>query len=202
MSPIPDSTRPRVVIVGAGFGGLAAARALARTPAEVTVIDRRNYHLFQPLLYQVATAALSPADIAWPIRVDPRPAEERGRADGQGGRGRSRPPRGDPGGSPRRLRLSGARDRRPALLFRHGRVGDDRTGPEEDRRRHAYPRARAAGLRAGRGHRRPGRAPAPAHLRGRRRRPHRRRDGRCRGRARQPRPGPRTFARSTPWTPG
>ena len=68
MSRIPEPTRPRVVIVGAGFGGLAAARALARTPAEVTVIDRRNYHLFQPLLYQVATAALSPADIAWPIR--------------------------------------------------------------------------------------------------------------------------------------
>ena len=63
------TARPRVVIVGAGFGGLAAARALARTPAEVVVIDRRNYHLFQPLLYQVATAALSPADIAWPIRA-------------------------------------------------------------------------------------------------------------------------------------
>jgi NADH:ubiquinone reductase (H+-translocating) len=61
--------RPRVVIVGAGFGGLAAARALACTPADVIVIDRRNYHLFQPLLYQVATAALSPADIAWPIRA-------------------------------------------------------------------------------------------------------------------------------------
>ncbi|HEX6015758.1 MAG TPA: FAD-dependent oxidoreductase, partial [Geminicoccaceae bacterium] len=59
---------PRVVIVGAGFGGLAAAKALARTPADVVLIDRRNYHLFQPLLYQVATAALSPADIAWPIR--------------------------------------------------------------------------------------------------------------------------------------
>ncbi len=59
---------PRVVIVGAGFGGLAAARALAFTPARVTVIDRRNHHLFQPLLYQVATAALSPADIAVPIR--------------------------------------------------------------------------------------------------------------------------------------
>ena len=58
-----------MVIVGAGFGGLAAARALARTPADVIVIDRRNYHLFQPLLYQVATAALSPADIAWPIRA-------------------------------------------------------------------------------------------------------------------------------------
>lgn len=60
--------RPRVVIVGAGFGGLACAKALANAPVDITLIDRRNYHLFQPLLYQVATAALSPADIAWPIR--------------------------------------------------------------------------------------------------------------------------------------
>jgi len=60
--------RPRIVIVGAGFGGLAAAHGLRRAPADVTVIDRRNYHLFQPLLYQVATAALAPSDIAWPIR--------------------------------------------------------------------------------------------------------------------------------------
>jgi NADH:ubiquinone reductase (H+-translocating) len=58
----------RVVIVGAGFGGLSAAKALARAPVEVVVIDERNYHLFQPLLYQVATAGLSPADIAGPIR--------------------------------------------------------------------------------------------------------------------------------------
>jgi len=58
----------RVVIVGAGFGGLSAAVALSRAPVSVTVIDRQNHHLFQPLLYQVATAALSPADIAWPIR--------------------------------------------------------------------------------------------------------------------------------------
>jgi len=57
-----------VVIIGAGFGGLAAARRLAKTPVRVTVIDKRNYHLFQPLLYQVATAALSPAEIAAPIR--------------------------------------------------------------------------------------------------------------------------------------
>jgi len=63
------SDRPRVVIVGAGFGGLMAARGLARTPVDIVVIDRHNYHLFQPLLYQVATAALSPADIAEPIRV-------------------------------------------------------------------------------------------------------------------------------------
>jgi NADH dehydrogenase len=60
--------RPRVVIVGAGFGGLSAAMRLARVAADGTVIERRNHHLFQPLLYQVATAALSPADIAAPIR--------------------------------------------------------------------------------------------------------------------------------------
>src|ERR1700746_703800 len=59
----------RVVIIGAGLGGPEAARELARAPVEVTVIDRHNYHLFQPLLYQVATAALSPADIAQPIRA-------------------------------------------------------------------------------------------------------------------------------------
>jgi NADH dehydrogenase len=58
----------RVVIVGAGFGGLFAARALDRADIEVVVVDRHNYHLFQPLLYQVATAALAPSDIAWPIR--------------------------------------------------------------------------------------------------------------------------------------
>lgn len=62
-------TRPRIVIVGAGFGGLSAAHALGGANAEVTVIDRRNYHLFQPLLYQVATAGLSPAQIASPIRA-------------------------------------------------------------------------------------------------------------------------------------
>ena len=58
----------RVVIIGAGFGGLSAAKALARADVDITLIDRHNYHLFQPLLYQVATAALSPADIASPIR--------------------------------------------------------------------------------------------------------------------------------------
>ncbi len=63
-----EPVRPRVVIVGAGFGGLSAAKALASAPVDITLIDRRNYHLFQPLLYQVATAGLSPADIAWPIR--------------------------------------------------------------------------------------------------------------------------------------
>ena len=60
--------RPRVVILGGGFGGLYAAQAFKRAPVDVTVIDRRNYHLFQPLLYQVATGSLSPGEIAAPIR--------------------------------------------------------------------------------------------------------------------------------------
>ncbi len=63
-----QSGRPRVVIVGGGFGGLEAARGLAKAPVEITLLDQRNYHLFQPLLYQVATAALSPSEIAWPLR--------------------------------------------------------------------------------------------------------------------------------------
>jgi len=62
------ATRARVVIAGAGFGGLATTRALARAPVDVTLIDRRNFHLFQPLLYQVATAGLNPSNIAWPVR--------------------------------------------------------------------------------------------------------------------------------------
>jgi NADH dehydrogenase len=60
--------RPHVVILGGGFGGLYAARALARAPVRITIVDRRNHHLFQPLLYQVATGGLNPADIAAPIR--------------------------------------------------------------------------------------------------------------------------------------
>src|SRR3989442_6495602 len=62
------ATDPHVVIVGGGFGGLHAARALAGRPVRVTLLDRRNHHLFQPLLYQVATAALNAADIATPLR--------------------------------------------------------------------------------------------------------------------------------------
>ncbi len=60
--------RPHVVILGGGFGGLEAARRLGSTPVRITLVDRHNHHLFQPLLYQVATAALSPGDIASPIR--------------------------------------------------------------------------------------------------------------------------------------
>src|SRR3954463_15954282 len=61
-------TRPRVLIVGGGFGGISAAKALRHADVDVTLIDRTNHYLFQPLLYQVATGVLSPADIASPIR--------------------------------------------------------------------------------------------------------------------------------------
>jgi NADH dehydrogenase len=69
MSDPRSSARPRVVIVGAGFGGLRAARALRRAPVQVILLDRHNYHLFQPLLYQVATAGLEPEQIAKPVRA-------------------------------------------------------------------------------------------------------------------------------------
>ena len=65
---IATTSRPHIVVVGAGFGGLTVATKLAKAPVDITLIDRENHHLFQPLLYQVATAGLSPADIAWPIR--------------------------------------------------------------------------------------------------------------------------------------
>src|SRR5688500_14660366 len=60
--------RPHVVVLGGGFAGLAAARALASAPVDVTLVDRMNHHVFQPLLYQVATANLAPSDIATPLR--------------------------------------------------------------------------------------------------------------------------------------
>jgi len=70
MTPVASTQpRPRIVIIGAGFGGLSVAKQLAQAPFEVTIVDRHNYHLFQPLLYQVATAGLSPGDIASPIRA-------------------------------------------------------------------------------------------------------------------------------------
>src|SRR6201996_864586 len=67
-SPV-SSTLPRVVIIGAGFAGIHAAQRLGQSPVNVTVVDRKNHHTFQPLLYQVALAVLSPGDIAQPIRT-------------------------------------------------------------------------------------------------------------------------------------
>src|SRR5277367_562259 len=68
MKDASGRVRRRVVVIGGGFGGLNAALGLAKLPVDVTLLDRKNYHTFQPLLYQVALAELSPADIAQPIR--------------------------------------------------------------------------------------------------------------------------------------
>src|SRR5450432_3438854 len=68
-APAAEHERPRVLIIGAGFAGLEAAKSLGKADVRLTILDRRNHHLFQPLLYQVATAALSPAEIATASRV-------------------------------------------------------------------------------------------------------------------------------------
>src|SRR5215207_9752957 len=64
-----DASRHRVVVVGGGFGGLQAATHLAPAPVDLTLVDRRNFHLFQPLTYQVATGALSPGEVCYPLRA-------------------------------------------------------------------------------------------------------------------------------------
>src|SRR4030088_68563 len=66
---MPGASVHRVVVVGGGFGGLQAVEHLRRAPVEITLVDRRNFHLFQPLAYQVATGALSPGEICYPLRV-------------------------------------------------------------------------------------------------------------------------------------
>ena len=138
---------PQVVIVGAGFGGLACAAQLARARVAVTLIDRRNYHLFQPLLYQVATASLSPGDIATPVRglfreyfnvrvlLGEVTGVDRERRAGDGGR------------PAHRLRLSGSRHRRGAQLFWPRRLGAVRPGAEAGRGRDRDTPASADSLR-------------------------------------------------------
>ena len=93
----PSTSQPthRVVIIGAGFGGLFAARALRKAPVDVTVIDRTNHHLFQPLLYQVATGILSEGEIAPPTRDVLRQAAQHRGAARRGHRRRPAAPHGD-----------------------------------------------------------------------------------------------------------
>ena len=143
-------TNPRIVIVGAGFGGLSAAKALAGKPFDVTVIDRHNYHLFQPLLYQVATAGLSPAEIASPIRAILARAQNVNVMLGKVSGIDTRAARGARRGPPHSLRHADPRDRRSARLFRPRRLGGVRARPEDHRRRDLHPPPHPARLREGR----------------------------------------------------
>ena len=182
-----SQARPQVVIVGAGFGGLAAAQALRRRRVDVTMIDQRNHHLFQPLLYQVATAALSPADIAAPIRsILANNRNTRVLLDRVEGV--------DTADEPGAARLAARALAYDWLILatgaRHSYFGRDdwaahAPGHQDDRRRDRGPPQGAARARAGRDRDATRRArKALAHLRRDRRRPDRRRDGRRDRRAR------------------
>ena len=144
---------PHVVIVGAGFGGVACAQALAHERIRLTLIDRRNYSLFQPLLYQVATASLSPADIATTIRAtfraNPRLAVLCGTVSGLDAARRTV----TVDGRELKLRLSGACDRRDAQLLRPRPLGNACTRVEIGRRRHRRAWADIDGIRTSRGDR-------------------------------------------------
>ena len=170
--------RKRIVIVGAGFGGLWAATRLGRADADVTVIDRHNYHLFQPLLYQVATAALSPADIAAPIRSILGAPEQYTGDPGHRHRHRQSRPRGAARRPARALRLPGRRHRRARCLFRPRRLGGGHRAAEGGRGCARDAAAHPRRVRARRGQRRRGRAPQAADLCRHRRRPDRGRVGR------------------------
>ena len=202
---------PRCLVRRCSSGTRAAARrdrrrrlrrprrreGAARAPVDVTLIDRRNYHLFQPLLYQVATAALSPADIAQPIRAIVGRQRNAARAARPRHRRRRRRARGD-----RRRRAPLPYDQ---LVSRPARgtpisamtSGRRRARPQEDRGRDADPRRDPARVRGGRGRPRTRRTPATAELRRGRRRPDRGRARRRDRRTRAPRGARATSATST-----
>ena len=164
----------------AGSAACRRRRRSADAPVHVTLVDRRNHHLFQPLLYQVATAALSPADIA---RRSARSCAASRTCDVRAGRGRRDRCRGE-GDRPRRgrrrlpVRLPDPRRRRAPRLLRPRRVGALRAGPEDARGRARDPPPHPARVRGGRARARSGAAQGAADVRRRRRRPDRRRAGR------------------------
>ena len=169
----------RVVIIGGGFAGIAAAHALRHSDAEVVLIDRRNHHIFQPLLYQVATAVLSPAEIAAPIRqleakqrnlsvllAEVTSVDVASRTIEASCHGRGRPQD--------RVRFSGGRDGNAPELLRPRRVRAVRAGAQEPQRRGDNPRENPGRVRVGRNDRGRRRARAPDDLCAGRRRTQRR----------------------------
>ena len=163
----PDPRRTRIVVVGGGFAGLTLVRALRGAPVDVTLVDRRNFHLFQPLLYQVATGGLSPANIATPLRaLVKRQPNVRVVLAGATGVDVGRPPAAARrrGGAVRHPR---PRDGRPALLLRPSGVGGARPGPEDPGGRDGHSRPHPLGLRGGRAGGGRGAAARAPHVRGR-----------------------------------
>ena len=147
-------SRPRVLVIGCGFGGIEAVRALSKATVEITLVDRTNHHLFQPLLYQVATAGLSAPAVSAPIRHVLRRQMKRGnltilKAEVQAidvaGRSVTRRRR-----RAHRLGPPDRRRRRHPQLLRPRRMGGARPGPEDAGRRLRHPRPRHRRLRAGR----------------------------------------------------
>ena len=176
---------PHVVVVGGGFGGVAAAKGLKHVPVRVTLVDKTNYHLFQPLLYQVATGILEPGTITTPIRamfrdqknVDVRMAEVTGDRQGPSPRAAGRW-RGDA-----HLRLPGPGDRRARQLLRPRRVGAAGAEHEDAGGRRVSAAADHRRPRTGRPGRRPGGSRAAADVRAGRCGADRLRAGRRAGRA-------------------
>ena len=165
--------KPRIIIVGGGFGGLAAAKALRNTPAEIILIDRTNHHLFQPLLYQVATSVLTPSQIATPIRSDSSESGEHhsdsGRSHRSGQGTRSASLLATRTATTYRLTMTTWSSR---LVPRHSYFGHNEfakfaPGIEEPCGRRGDPKQNPAGVRTSRGRRRsePPSGPADFHPR-------------------------------------
>jgi hypothetical protein len=192
--------RPKVVVVGGGFGGVQATQKLSRLPVDVTLVDRRNFHLFQPLTYQVATGALSPGEVCYPLRtifkrrrnVEVLLGEVTG-FDLDRRVVHVTPGAGD--GGPIELPydtliVAGGSS---YSYFGHDEMGAGGARGQVARERAGDPRAHPQGVRGGRARARRGAPPRLADVRGRRRRPDRRRDGRADRRA-----GPRHDAPRLP----
>ncbi len=181
------SARPRVVIIGCGFGALFAARRLAHAPVDVTVVDRTHHHLFQPLLYPVATAGLAAPSIGAPRPARARAPAQHDDADGRSDRHRHARARGRARGRLAAcLRLPDRRAGRNPQRLRSSRMGAARAGAQGARRRVRDPPPRAARLRARRTRARFAGARALAHADRHRCGRHRRRDGENDGRNRTP----------------
>ena len=186
MAPAPASSSS-----AAASPGLHVVRGLRRARVEVTLVDRQNFSLFQPLVYQVATGALSAAEVAAPLRSVFKRQQQRPRRAGRGHRlrpraapGDARPARERPAGAGARIRHAGRGRRLAVLLLRASRVGRACPAAEVARRGARHPQPGARRVRGGRGRARPRPAPGLAHVRRRGGGADRRRDGRPDRRAR------------------